>query len=50
MILPERFAPQDYGIAVKKGNTALLDLVNETIDELRASGELDAMLVKWGLK
>jgi putative glutamine transport system substrate-binding protein len=50
MILPERFAPQDYGIAVKKGNTALLDLVNGTIKELSDSGELDAMLKKWGLK
>ncbi|MCH3920926.1 MAG: transporter substrate-binding domain-containing protein [Sphaerochaeta sp.] len=50
IILPERFSPQDYGVAVKKGNTALLNVINETIDELQKSGELDAMLKKWSLK
>ena len=50
IILPERFAPQEYGIAVKKGNTSLLSVVNETIDDLKKSGEMDAMLGKWGLK
>ncbi len=50
MLLPERFAKQDYGIAVKKGNTALLDAVNATIADLQASGEMDKMLTKWGLK
>jgi putative glutamine transport system substrate-binding protein len=50
MLLPERFAKQDYGIAVKKGNTALLEVVNETIADLEQSGELDSLLVKWGLK
>ncbi|WP_320130454.1 transporter substrate-binding domain-containing protein [uncultured Sphaerochaeta sp.] len=49
-LLSERFAKQDYGIAVKKGNTALLDAVNSTIADLKKSGELDAMLSKWGLK
>ena len=49
-LLDERFAKQDYGIAVKKGNTALLDAVNGTIAELSKSGELDSLLVKWGLK
>ena len=50
IILPERFAPQEYGIAVKKGNASLLSVVNETIDDLKKSGEMDAMLGKWGLK
>jgi putative glutamine transport system substrate-binding protein len=49
-LLSERFAKQDYGMAVKKGNTALLDAVNGTIAELTESGELDSLLVKWGLK
>jgi len=49
-LLQERFAKQDYGIAVKKGNMALLNVVNETIDQLEASGELAIMLSKWGLK
>jgi len=50
MILPERFSPQDYAIAVKKGNTALLNEVNAVIAELRSSGEMDTMLTAWGLK
>ncbi|MGH0053756.1 MAG: transporter substrate-binding domain-containing protein [Sphaerochaetaceae bacterium] len=49
-LLPERFAKQDYGIAVKKGNTALLETVNATIAELEASGEMDEMLTAWGLR
>jgi len=49
-LLDERFAKQDYGVAVKKGNAVLLKVVNDTIDRLEASGELAAMLAKWGLK
>ena len=50
MLLDERFAKQDYGVAVKKGNAALLNVVNKTIADMQASGELSAMLEKWGLK
>ena len=49
MILPDRFTPQDYGAAVKKGNTALLAVIDEVIDELQASGEMDEMLKANGL-
>lgn len=48
-LLPERFAEQPYGAALKKGNTALLDVVNEVIAELQASGELAKMLERNGL-
>jgi putative glutamine transport system substrate-binding protein len=50
MLLPERFAPQQYGAAVKKGNAALLKVINDTIEELKASGELDKMQENWHLK
>lgn len=49
-ILPDRFAPQDYGIAGKLGNDGLAQLVNATIKELKASGEIDKLLEKWELK
>ena len=48
-ILPDRFSPQEYGIAIKKGNTALLQVVNDTIVKLEGNGELAAMKAKWGL-
>ncbi len=49
-ILADSFSPQDYGVASKMGNDELAKLVNETIDELQKSGELDKMIQKWGLK
>lgn len=49
-LLAERFAKQDYGIAVKKGNTALLDAVNATIADLEATGAMSSMLTAWGLR
>jgi aspartate/glutamate/glutamine transport system substrate-binding protein len=36
-------------VAVKKGNDELLRVVNETIDELRRSGELKRMTDRWHL-
>mgnify|MGYP000982998444 CR=1 FL=1 len=50
VILPDRFSPQNYGIASKKGNDGLAATINATIAELKQSGELDKMLAKWGLK
>lgn len=50
VILPDRFSPQEYGVATKKGNDGLAKVVNETIAELKKSGELDKMVQKWGLK
>ncbi|MDA8441729.1 MAG: transporter substrate-binding domain-containing protein, partial [Peptococcaceae bacterium] len=49
-ILPDRFSPQDYGIASKKGNDGLAKIVNDTIVKLKSSGELDSLRQKWGLK
>ena len=50
VILPARYSPQLYGIASKKGNDALTKAANDTIAEMKASGEMDKILAKWGLK
>ena len=49
-ILADRFSPQEYGVASKKGNDGIAKVVNDTIAELKKSGELDKMIQKWGLK
>ena len=49
-ILPDRYSPQLYGIASKKSNTALANLANDTVNEMKTSGELDKLIQKWGLK
>lgn len=48
-LLPDSFASQPYGIAVKKGNTELMGVINGMIAEMRASGEMDALVAKWEL-
>lgn len=50
MILDDSFSPQDYGVASKMGNDGLAEVVNATIAELKASGELDKMIKKWEIK
>jgi putative glutamine transport system substrate-binding protein len=49
-ILPDKFALQPYGAAIKKGNTDLLKAVNDVISQLNESGELEKLMVKNGLK
>jgi putative glutamine transport system substrate-binding protein len=49
-ILSDKFNPQDYGIASKKGNDGLAKLVNDTVNEMKASGELQKLIDKWGIK
>lgn len=48
-MLQDKFSPQLYGIATKKGNDGLAKLVNDTVGELKKSGELDKLIKKWGL-
>ncbi|HWP95445.1 MAG TPA: transporter substrate-binding domain-containing protein [Syntrophomonadaceae bacterium] len=50
VILSERYSPQNYGIATKKANVALAALVNETVNDMKKSGELDKLIQKWGIK
>lgn len=50
MLLPERYSPQHYGVMMKKSNEALAKLVNDTITEMKKSGEIDKLMQKWGIK
>lgn len=50
MILPDSFAPQEYGVATKKDNQELCDYVNQVIRDMKNSGEMDQLLTKWKLK
>ena len=46
-ILDEAYADEEYAIAVKKGNTALLEQINKALEELKADGTLDAIVAKY---
>lgn len=50
MLLSERYTPQPYGVMAKKANEGLSKIINESVDDMKKSGELDKMLAKWGLK
>jgi len=41
------FAPQNQGIALRKGNPELLAALNKAIDDLRADGTLAKISNKW---
>lgn len=41
------FTDEPYGIAIKKGESALVALVNDTLKGLRDSGEYDGIYEKW---
>nr|WP_245339131.1 transporter substrate-binding domain-containing protein [Paenibacillus shirakamiensis] len=41
------FTDEPYGIAAKKGNTDLLQVVNDTISELKDNGQYAAIYEKW---
>lgn len=49
-ILPDRFSPQEYGVASKKSNTDLAKVVDDLIGEMKSNGELDGLIEKWGIK
>jgi polar amino acid transport system substrate-binding protein len=38
---------EQYGIGTRKGNTALLDVVNRVLADARSSGEYDTIYEKW---
>ena len=50
VILEDRYSPQEYGVASKKSNTDLAELVNKTIKDMKDSGELDSLIEKWEIK
>ncbi len=46
-ILDTAYADEDYAIAIKKGNTALRDAIDEAIKALTADGTIDTILKKY---
>ena len=46
-LLDTAYAEEEYAIAVKKGNTELLDQINSVIQELKDSGEMDEIIGKY---
>lgn len=43
----EVFAAEEYAIAVKKGNTELLETINSVLAEMKDNGEIDALAQKY---
>jgi ABC-type amino acid transport/signal transduction systems, periplasmic component/domain len=50
VILDDRYNPQEYGIASKKDNTELAKVINEVVNDMKASGEMDKLIAKWEIK
>jgi polar amino acid transport system substrate-binding protein len=46
-IVGHRMTEENYGVAIKKGNTKLLDLINKGLKKLIDSGEIMALEKKW---
>lgn len=46
-ILKTEYVTEEYAIAVKKGNTELLDAVNKALAELTADGTIDKIIAKY---
>ena len=44
------FPDEFYGVAVRKGNARLLNLVNATLEEVRADGRYDWFIDRWLLQ
>ena len=49
VVLPDDLAPQDFGIATRKGTDDLTTLINGMLAEMKANGDLDALVKKWKL-
>ena len=49
VLLSDSFAAQPYGVALKKGNTGLLSVVDATVAAMRADGSMDTLVTKWNL-
>ena len=47
MIVGAPFTEEFYGVAVKKGNSAVLDLVNKGLAAIQKNGTMDALKKKW---
>ena len=47
MILEEALSQEEYAIAVKKGNTELLEKLNTALAELKEDGTIDEIVNKY---
>ncbi len=47
---PDAFDTEEYAIAVKKGNTELLEKINETLAEMKANGEIEKLALEYDEK
>lgn len=50
VILDEPFEDEAYAVAIKKGNTALLNKVNEILEELIQEGKIEEIIKKYEAK
>lgn len=50
VILDDRFAEQEYGIASNLNNKGLADLVEGVVSDLKSSGDMDKMIKDWGIE
>ena len=50
VVIDKDFAPEEYGIAFKKGNTELCDKVNKAIQELADDGKLEEIAKRYKLQ
>lgn len=41
VVLPDELTSEEYAIAVKKGNTELLDAINKVLERLKSDGSID---------
>lgn len=46
-VVGKPFTDEPYGIAVQKGNSDVVKAINDTLAELKANGEYDAIYTKW---
>ena len=46
-IIDESYTDEDYAIAIKKGNTAMVEVVNAALAELKSEGKLDEIVAKY---
>ena len=50
MILDDRFAEQDYGVASAKENKGLAELVESKVTSMLSDGSMKALQDQWGLQ
>ena len=46
-IIDESYTDEDYAIAIKKGNTAMVEAVNKALADLKSEGKLDEIVAKY---